>query len=65
MEYPEELLNIFEDPIFDNVRPKAQSITVDDRLIKKLEEISCWIEANDRLPSITGNFKERGMLRAP
>lgn len=64
MEYPQELLNIFDDPIFDNIRPKAQTITFDERLIQKLEEITLWIETNDRMPSITGNFKEKGMLRA-
>lgn len=64
MEYPQDLLDIFDDPMFDDVRPKAQAISADHRLIKKLEEITVWVEMNDRLPSITGNFKEKGMLRA-
>lgn len=63
-EYPKELLDIFEDPMFDNVRPKVFTLSVDNRLIKKLEEITAWVETNHRLPDITGNFQEKGMLRA-
>ncbi len=64
MEYPQTLLDIFDDPIFDNVRPKAHATTVDERLIKKLEEITAWVEAKHRMPSMEGDFKEKGMLRA-
>lgn len=64
MEYPQTLLDIFDDPIFDSVRPKVHATTVDERLIKKMEEITVWVEANHRMPSMEGDFKEKGMLRA-
>lgn len=64
MEYPEELNNIFEDPIFDNIRPKTVRQTVDERLVKKLEEITNWVETNGHLPSPDGDFRQKGMLRA-
>jgi len=50
MEWPEELLELFDDPLLANIHPKLQRMTVDDRLVAKLEEISQWVEANKRIP---------------
>ena len=36
MEWPQELLALFEDPLLDGVRPKAAPITADDRMSQKL-----------------------------
>lgn len=39
-------------------------MTVDDRLVAKLEEISQWVEANKRIPDGEGGLRERLLLRA-
>ncbi len=59
MEWPKELLDIFEDPILDDVRPKEARLTSDDRRVKTLLEITEWCESHDgRLPQ-----KDRRDLR--
>ncbi|MDD2961279.1 MAG: DEAD/DEAH box helicase family protein [Muribaculaceae bacterium] len=64
MEWPEDLLELFEDEIFADVRPKAQPITADDRRVKALYEITEWVEANGgRLPRRDGEFKEKLIAR--
>jgi len=64
MEWPKDLLEIFEDPLFDDVRPIAKPITVDDRVNKKREEVMAWIEKNGREPQRSGDLKERMMWAA-
>lgn len=60
MEWPKELLELFEDPLFDGVRPKAKAPTADDRLVAKLEEVTKWVEEHDgKLPEKTGGLKEK------
>ena len=60
MEWPKELLELFEDPLFDGVRPKAKTPTADDRLVAKLEEVTKWVEEHDgKLPEKTGGLKEK------
>lgn len=59
MEWPEELLSIFDDPLFDGVHPKTKTLTPDDRLLAKLEEITLWVEINGRKPEPTGSMKEK------
>ena len=44
MEWPKELLDIFEDPLLDDVRPKAAAPTANDRLAMKLVEITDWVK---------------------
>ena len=39
MDWPEELLEIFDDPLLADVRPKPKAPTPDDRLAQKLLEI--------------------------
>ena len=63
MEWPKELLELFEDPLFDGVRPKAKTPTADDRLVAKLEEVTKWVEEHDgKLPEKTGGLKEKSLL---
>lgn len=50
MEWPKELLEIFEDPLFDNVKVPVAAVTADDRTQKKIEEVRAWIDANGREP---------------
>ena len=60
MEWPKELLELFDDPILDGVRPKAAPITPDDRRVKTLLEITKWAEAhNGRAPQDKGDLKEK------
>ena len=64
MEWPEELLEIFDDPLLDGVRPKASAPTANDRILQKLEEVNSWIAENGREPSPDGNLKEKMMCAA-
>lgn len=59
MEWPKELLDIFEDPLLDDVRPKATAPTANDRLAMKLVEISDWVESHGREPQKTGDLQEK------
>ena len=60
MEWPKELLELFEDPLFDGVRPKAKAPTADDRLVAKLEEVTKWVEEHGgKLPEKSGGLKEK------
>jgi hypothetical protein len=64
MEWSDDLLKIFDDPMFDDVHPKAKPISPDDRLAMKLEEINKWIDANGREPSSNGDLKEKLLCRS-
>ena len=64
MEWPKDLLEIFEDPLLDDVRPLSKPVTADDRVKKKLEEVKAWIEQNGREPERSGDLKERLMWAA-
>ncbi len=60
MEWPEELLELFEDPLLDGVRPKPKAPTADDRLAVKLEEVTKWVEEHGgKLPEKSGGLKEK------
>ena len=59
MEWPEELLELFDDPLLDGVRPKVPAPTADDRMSQKLEEVKAWIESHGREPEGDGDLKER------
>lgn len=65
MEWPQELIDIFDDPILDGVRPKAAPITPDDRRVKTLLEITEWVEVNEgQIPQNRGDLKEKMMARS-
>ena len=63
-EWPKELLEIFEDPLLDGVRPKVAAPTANDRMLQKLAEVNDWIVMNGREPRKDGNLKERMMYAA-
>lgn len=50
MEWPQELLDLFEDPILASVKPAPAPVTADDRLQKKIQEVRNWIATNGREP---------------
>lgn len=61
MEWPVELLELFDDPMLAGVRPKAAALTASDRMVAKLNELTEWVETNGRLPQRGGNLKEKLM----
>ena len=64
MEWPKELLDIFDDSILDDVRRKAAPLTLDDKRVKALMEVTQWSEENgNRKPKNDGDLKERIMAR--
>ena len=64
MEWPQQLIELFDDPLLEGVRPKAQPLTADDRRVKKLLEISEWVETNGRMPSDNGSLTDKLLRRA-
>ncbi len=64
MEWPRELLELFDDPLLDGVRPKVSAPTADDRMSQKLAEVMAWIERNGREPARSGDLKEKMMWAA-
>ena len=62
--WPSELLEIFDDPLLDGVRPKVAAPTADDRMSQKLAEVTAWIERNGREPGPGGDLKEKMMWAA-
>lgn len=64
MEWPKELLEIFDDPLLDGVRPKVAAPTANDRMQQKMEEVNNWIAKNGREPRNDGNLKEKMMFAA-
>jgi len=64
MEWPKELLEIFDDPLLDGVRPKVAAPTANDRMQQKLAEVNNWIAQNGREPCPNGNLKEKMMYAA-
>ena len=64
MEWPKELLELFDDPLLDNVRPKVVAPTANDRIQQKLAEVKNWIANNGREPRKDGDLKEKMMCAA-
>ena len=64
MDWPKELLEIFDDPLLDGVRPKVAPPTPNDRMQQKLAEVNNWIAKNGREPRNDGDLKEKMMYAA-
>ena len=64
MEWPKELLEIFDDPLLADVRPKVTAPTADDRISEKLATVKAWMERHGREPEQTGDLKEKMMWAA-
>ena len=64
MEWPRELLELFDDPLLDGVRPKMSAPTADDRMSQKLAEVRAWIERYGREPERSVDLKEKMMWAA-
>ena len=61
MEWPEELVKLFDDPLLEGVRPKAPAHTANDRMQQKLAEVNDWIVKNGKEPQKDGDLKEKLM----
>ena len=64
LEWPKELLEIFDDPLLDGVRPKVAAPSPNDRMQQKLAEVNEWIARNGREPRKDGDLKEKMMYAA-
>ena len=64
LEWPKELIEIFDDPLLDGVRPKVAALTPNDRMQQKLAEVNEWIAKNGREPRKDGDLKEKMMYAA-
>ena len=64
LEWPKELIEIFDDPLLDGVRPKVAAPTPNDRMQQKLAEVNEWIARNGREPRMDGDLKEKMMYAA-
>ena len=61
MEWPKELIELFEDPLLDDVRPKVSAPTFSDRKDKQVAELEAWIAAHGREPQRNGDLTEKRM----
>lgn len=59
MEWPEELIEIFNDPLLVDVRPKPKAPTPEDRVAQKLLEINTWVAEHGSEPCMDGGLKEK------
>ena len=64
MEWPKELIALFDDPLLEGIRPKAPAPTANDRMQQKLAEVNSWIAKNGREPRNDGDLKEKMMYAA-
>lgn len=62
MNIEKELQEIFDDPLFSDVKPTEIKPTSDDRLVLSFEEINTFYELHRRLPSETKGMKEKLMF---
>lgn len=59
MDWPKELLDIFDDPLLADVRPKPKAPTPDDRMAQKLLDVNKWVAEHGREPQTDGALKEK------
>lgn len=65
MEWPTELLELFDDPILADVKPAPAPVTADDRMQKKIQQLRDWITANGREPQLESrNITEKLMSKS-
>ena len=64
MEWPEELLEIFDDPLLADVRPKPKAPTPDDRMAQKLLKVNEWMAEHGQEPQLTGGLQEKLLAKS-
>ena len=64
MNWDEELIKLFDDPILADVHPLPPKITSNDRLVQSFIEINEWVEKYGSFPTDNSeNFQERILFR--
>ena len=61
--WPQELVDLLDDPLFDSVRPRATRPSVEESQLSSLRAITSWVREHGRLPSSAGGFEEKRLLR--
>ena len=61
MNWDNELLKIFDNPVFAAVKAPPKAVTSTDRLVDSFNQINDFVEQNGHLPQSDGDFKERGL----
>lgn len=64
MNINKELLSLFDDPLFANVKVPPKPLTADDRMVEKLQAINAFVREEGREPSATGCFEEKKLARS-
>lgn len=64
MDWPKELIDIFDDPLLADVKLKPQPLTASDRKVQKLQEVAAWIDKYGHEPKADGDLKEKLLCRA-
>ena len=64
MDVNKELLLLFDDPLFANVKVPAKPLTADDRMVEKLLAVNAFVRDNGREPQPTGAFDEQKLARS-
>ena len=61
MEWPKDLIELFDDPLLADVRPKVAAPTFNDRKDKQVAELEAWIAEHGREPQRNGDLTEKRM----
>lgn len=61
--WPQEILDLLDDPLFDSVRPRATRPSVEESQLTSLRAITSWVREHGRLPSSTGELEEKILER--
>lgn len=61
--WDDELLKIFDEAPFVGIKPAAKKSTVNDRLLRSFDEITEFVERNNRVPEDVGGDEGRRSLR--
>lgn len=61
--WPQELVDLLDDPLFDSVHPPATRPSVEESLLSSLRAVSSWVSEQGRLPSPTGELEEKILER--
>ncbi|MDD4514829.1 hypothetical protein [Massilibacteroides sp.] len=59
MDWPKDLLDIFDEPEFANTHPISPKMTADDRIKEAFLAINEWYSVHRREPSIDADRPER------
>lgn len=63
MNWEEELIKLYDNPIFADVKPAQVQPTSTDRLVASFEEVNAFYEIHKRLPDINGDTNEKRLAR--